>query len=589
MKAMKIKSIIKSTALALVVGIFSTSCDVDTTTVMFEEDHNFTEPSDTVFSVLGMLNLLQNVGDRAVLLGEVRGDLISLDPLLRDESLRRLAEFDFGTDTTYNKYVDYYAIVNNCNFFLSRADSAMERQGEKVFMKEYAVVSGFRAWAYLQLVQNYGEIPFYTHPLLSYSEIEEVMNDKSNRKGMKEICDYFIEDLWPYVDIEYPNYKNFTYGEKAEIDCRYFFFPIRLLLGDFYLWRGACTNSKLHYALSAQCYRDFIVRNRNITRGNITLSDYVAGYKSGDFESRYNNWSSLFYNVGSSYNETFSIIPFAKDETYGKMSKYNDVLRKFYGSESLKNLVDSSYYCYVSDMPEYALMADTIYTGTPENPRYYSYITTPGEPMYTFGDLRLYQRSSTVKYDMPVDKFPRSNPHVTTYRLATVYLRLAEAINGAGFPLTAFAILKYGLSTGNLMYYDANGELDRLIKSGFSFFDMGDDEDETTIGIHSRGSGNAEMDTLHYSFPILSMENPTREDSIAAVELLICDELALETSFEGNRFYDLMRFSFRRGNSFLASKIARRDNPMLTDDELPTSPLYNKLLDENNWYLPMIE
>ena len=46
-----------------------------------------------------------------------------------------------------------------------------------------------------------------------------------------------------------------------------------------------------------------------------------------------------------------------------------------------------------------------------------------------------------------------------TYRAGTVYLRLAEAINRAGYPLTAFHVLKYGLSRGNLIKYDANGEI----------------------------------------------------------------------------------------------------------------------------------
>ena len=53
-------------------------------------------------------------------------------------------------------------------------------------------MSAYRAWAYLQLALLYGEIPFYTQPLLSYSEIEQVMNDPSRRKGLGEICSYFL-------------------------------------------------------------------------------------------------------------------------------------------------------------------------------------------------------------------------------------------------------------------------------------------------------------------------------------------------------------------------------------------------------------
>ena len=171
------------------------SCEVDTTTVMFEEDHRFSQAGDTVFSMLGIISLAQEVAERNVILGEVRGDLVALNPLVTDETLSGLADFEDLTDTTYNRYRDYYAIINNCNFYLSRADSAMERRGERVFMKEYAAVSAYRAWAYLCLARLYGTVPFYTEPLLSYSDVERVMNDPSNRKDMEGEIVLLDEDM----------------------------------------------------------------------------------------------------------------------------------------------------------------------------------------------------------------------------------------------------------------------------------------------------------------------------------------------------------------------------------------------------------
>jgi hypothetical protein len=64
----------------------------------------------------------------------------------------------------------------------------------------------------------------------------------------------------------------------------------------------------------------------------------------------------------------------------------------------------------------------------------------------------------------------------------------------------------------------------------------------------------------------------------------IIDERGRELAFEGERFYDLMRVAKRRNDpSFLASKVA---------EKFPTerqSEIYNKLLDENNWYIHYFE
>ena len=77
--------------------------------------------------------------EKGVLLGELRGDLVKPVPLAgASNAWVDLARFENLEDATFNRYRDYYAIVNNCNFYLERADAEMERRGQKVFLKEYA-------------------------------------------------------------------------------------------------------------------------------------------------------------------------------------------------------------------------------------------------------------------------------------------------------------------------------------------------------------------------------------------------------------------------------------------------------------------
>ena len=385
------------------------------------------------------------------------------------------------------------------------------------FLKEYAAVSAYRAWAYLQLALLYGEIPFYTQPLLSYSEIEQVMNDPSRRKGLGEICSYFIDDLLPYVDVPFPNYGNFTYDQNSSVNSSDFFLPIRLLRGDLYLWRGSLDGNKSDFAKAAQEYRDYLLSEERFVNPEIKVAYRTVDLDGAQIVDR---WNSVF--VGGNTMERISLVPFAGNSQYGKLGSLQQSFRYFMGSDALQKLVDESYYCYVmyteeseSDESEYmsrftGLAKDTLYYGTKENPQYYSYITVPGTPQYFMGDLR-FNRDYQEGYGLSINKYSSLWPHVTTYRTGAVYLRLAEAINRAGYPLTAFHVLKYGLSRGNLIQYDANGEYRRLMQSGYTFYDMYDNKDN--MGLHARGCGNAEMDTLHYALPAMA----SREDSIRKV------------------------------------------------------------------------
>ena len=92
------------------------------------------------------------------------------------------------------------------------------------------------------------------------------------------------------------------------------------------------------------------------------------------------------------------------------------------------------------------------------------------------------------------------------------------------------------------------------------------------------GNKIAELQKLHGIQP-----TGTLQDTINAVEDLLCDEMALELAFEGNRFGDLTRLARHKnqaglyganfGSQWLARKLAYK-NPVVS------------LLDEKNWYLP---
>ena len=114
---MKLKSYIFQIALAAVGAGFLGSCEdmLEPTSdyVIYENGSHLTTPADTATSLIGIIYKLQAIGDRTNLLGEVRGDLVTLTTQANAD-LRALANFEVTDENRYNSPRDYYARRYGC-------------------------------------------------------------------------------------------------------------------------------------------------------------------------------------------------------------------------------------------------------------------------------------------------------------------------------------------------------------------------------------------------------------------------------------------------------------------------------------------
>ena len=100
-------------ALAFGAGAAFTSC-VDTDSSLVDFNPQLNSPNDTVFSLLGIMNKMQVVADRTIILGEMRGELSSATEAATTD-LKELADFTATAENRYNAPEDYYAVIQNCN------------------------------------------------------------------------------------------------------------------------------------------------------------------------------------------------------------------------------------------------------------------------------------------------------------------------------------------------------------------------------------------------------------------------------------------------------------------------------------------
>ncbi len=597
-----------------------TSCedffDTESDRQIFDPELN--QKTDSMFYTLGILKGLQQVADQYVMTGEMRGDLVSTN-IYTETDLRRLADFTADATCKYDSAYKYYRIINNCNYFLAHRDTTLRTGSRQVALPEYAEALAVRAWAYLQLCKNYGKVPFYTNPLVSIGDANQTLEEKD----LQGICDALAPELIKFSGTAVPTYgtqisagvlnsSDSDNPVEKNVSSTRAMIPVDVILGDLFLE----TNQ---YEQAAKYYFNFLQLNKwNIRQAYISFDSYLRRILEEKLPSSWTmtvsgySWENIF--SVTSTNDIVTYIPLAANSLRGQVTELPRYFGyDFYSTTGGSSSSNTRYLLerQIDASPSYVALSD-------KQDYYYTPASNSGGATEVrtapLGDLRrLITMHQVAKNDSSfavMIKFNSAN--VPIYRTSTVYLRLAEALNRMGYPDAAFAILKDGINE-DILSYTMNGDsLDRaagryirpqtvaMLQTTVPFLSSENIEDfAQNWGIHSRGTyytqgafspyqmdtivGQkiAELQQLHGIVPEGNIN-----DTINAMEDLLCDEMALELAFEGNRFGDLTRIARHKnhaklyaanyGNVWLSKKLAYK-----------AAGLEQRLLDEANWYLPL--
>ena len=554
-------------------SLFFTSCEKffeqDSDDVLYADKDHLNNAVDTVYSVVGIMNKLQAIADRTILLGEVRGDLIDLTSTASSD-LRDLATFNVGDDNVYNAPRDYYAVINNCNYFIANANTALKsNRDEFIFMKEYAAVKAIRAWTYLQLVINYGRVPFVTEPVLSKEDAER----QYEMYDIEAVCRYFLNDLASIPELYNTSYP--AYRTIRSTDSRYFFFPLSIIRGELNLWLGSVTQNKEFYRQAALNYYKYI------SQRNGTGTAYPIGLSLRMWRPGSSSWTATqSVNINEAFNaesesssnyttkELITMIPGDSIRAEGNYSELRNLFNSTEDNQYKPSLTPSQAIQDISAAQVNCCLS-TVRSDGSVSVAY----APPGLSKHQSGDLRLSNVwsegyafntvSSELVETQSILKYQTRNVHI--YRRQMVYLRMAEALNQAGYPRMAFQMLAQGVNNKvkNDTIYKFYSENDSLFLAQFDFpetlyglFTVSDVVSSTflashnTIGIHTRGSGWTPRNEYYVMPDDTTITDPEARlaRQIAGVDSLILNESALEFAFEGTRYYDVMRYAMRQSN-----------------------------------------
>jgi len=471
------KNIFSLLFLALVAGFTFTSCEDMLTPDMDRHDEVDQIAADTLYSYWGILKGLQDIAERYVILGECRGDLMAGTQYVSD-SINAILTFGSDGDASdgacrYLKASDFYHIINSCNVYMAQCDTLRTTgTNQSIMLKEYAQVASIRAWVYLQLVLTYGRVPYFDTPLLSTADIDNFWSNVNKWVTADDLAETdAVRKLEEVRSVPQPDYGR--YGRTTTIayasQC---IFPQNLVLADIYLLKASGSHSQADYKKAAKCYYDYLNTEDG---GVINPTDFYniqsRNRRTEELTAVSIGWWTMFNDKNDvDYDEeVVTVIPSSNNKLWGTVFRGINDLCGFTTAISVSTDTSSTTTSSVSLTLNYEheLNSAPAYKRLSQAQDYEMYLGKEGEEVLTVvkdaGDSRykiaVSNYTNTAKGDNTPTEFivkqlgggGFSTTYPVIYRKGNIWLRYAEALNGAGFPGYAFAILKNGLC-GNTIW-----------------------------------------------------------------------------------------------------------------------------------------
>lgn len=598
--------------ICVICGSMSCADMLETESTRQNIDPEITDKTDSVFYAFGILQAMQQLADQYVMQGEMRGDLVKMTPYT-DNNLRQLYNFTATTENKYDSAYVYYRVINNCNYYLAHCDTALYNGSTNLVMDKYVATKAIRAWAYLQLGRNYERVPFFTEPLTQISQIDrnypeltlsEIVDQLA--PDLEQYTGYKVPTLGfavgSGVGVGSPNWES-----TAKVFApRRSFVPVDIVMGDMYLETGQYDKAAQHYityftqaAPSDEIYHHLIapLQSKKLSTGRFGQDDNDLP-DVGVNVTTSSPWSQMY--ARNNRLDMITYIPMATTAQNGTTTEVPKIFGfDYYATPEEKQRSGAPY------IDEIQLLPSAYMEQLSDSTEYYYYVAYDINQTDRYdsvnvancGDMRMrsiiHQDNSGDSTIQWIDKYKYAN--VFLYRNSVIWLRLAEALNRLGMPDAAFAILKDGINDNLLQKYadgsfyvsyitDATRQLLQTTYPLLSEVNISKFPANSISGIHTRGAGQAASDypgtsgtggqTYHTGKSPYQLDRMvglkmaeiakkfdaaktsmaaslTKQDTINAIEDLICDEYALESAFEGNRYFDLMRLARHKNDAGL--------------------------------------
>ncbi|MFW5877927.1 MAG: RagB/SusD family nutrient uptake outer membrane protein [bacterium] len=562
---------------------------------------------------MGMYGLQQKLVEQLMILGELRGDLLTIT----DNANVDLVEIYNWNISKTNKYAsptNFFKLISATNNFIK----ILEREHPEVldpdepvtnYDRLYGEALCMRAWAYFNAVRIYGKVPFIHESLTTMDEIRSYIassgtytdsiyiefstdgyyNDTTYNKPVELEKNYYDLDLVIDVFTNQLETKVKAVGVNHYIENNDVSWEVTIwndyamnaLLGHMYLTQGDLLKAEKHFTEimyntsennryeldNSFAYMEW----RNIF-DNIDSREHIytiwfnkSNFQQNEFQSMFENWAPHNYMLKPSKPAIFNW------ETVWRGQRIDEDESNPAKSEMDFPGIPSDFYRGYGSSYMY------LKRGSELPPQEYMEMLS----LKARGDIRsadiIMDDVDTVVYKYSINKgrFDQDADFIV-YRAAGIHLYMAE-------------LYVYWITERNGLLRTFTNNAIKIVNDG-SNYDISVTRPQMGVrgrvglGSSSDGIKIANITYIHdpHTNEIIGYRDLTGnlEEKQKILEDEILNERGRELAYEGERFYDLMRIAKRRNDpSFLAERVASKYPENMRDQ------IYNYLLDENNWYI----